>query len=315
MVDAGLIFTAVVPVFLLIGLGWLMRWRGWFSAQGEKDVMRLVIYVLFPCLIFRFVLGNDLLRDVNIVAEAVLCGFGFITAGALLVALLAPLLGIRERRERGTFAFVTAVYNFGYIAIPVATILPFDKQTIGVLLVVNVGIDFAIWSVGVVMVSGKFTLQSLRRAFSPPVIATIIALPVNYFGYHVHVPGAVTELINMLAACAIPIGIFIIGVAFCELAREQGARLRPNVAIGAVLFRHGLLPALMLGAAWLLPFSPAVKNVIIVHAAMPCGIFPVVLAKHFGGAGNLAFQAVAASSAVGFVTIPLWVQVGFSILH
>ncbi len=313
MAGYGTIFSAVLPVFLLVGMGWIMRARGWFTAQSEKDVMRLVVYVLYPCLIFRFVLGNEQLRETSVVIEAVATGYLFVALSAFLVAALAPVFGIRGARDRGSFAFVTAVYNFGYIAIPVAA-LSFSDETIGVMLVVNVGVDLAIWSVGVAMVSGRFSRQSLKRALSPPAVAVMIGLPLNYLGGRDLLPDAALSLIDMLAACAIPIGIFIIGVAFCELARESGAKFRLNVAAGAVLMRQGLLPALMLGAALVIPFSPAVRDVILVHAAMPCGVFPVVLAKHYGGSGNLAFQAVAASCLTGMLTIPLWVKLGFWVL-
>lgn len=313
MVGFGTIFSAVLPVFLLVGLGWLLRARGWFSAGSEKDVMRLVVYVLYPCLIFRFLLGNELLREGSIVAEALTTGFLFVTVSALIVAVIAPVFGIREPLDRGSFAFVSAVYNYGYIAIPVAALF-FSDETIGVLLVVNVGVDLAIWSVGVSMVAGRFNRQNLKKAFSPPVIAVLVGLPLNFLGGRELLPTALLNLIDMLANCAIPIGIFIIGVAFCELSRESGAKLRPGVVAGVVVTRHALLPALMLGAAWLLPFSPSVRDVILVHAAMPCGIFPVVLAKHYGGSANLAFQAVAASSLVGILTIPLWIKIGFWVL-
>lgn len=310
MVDYGTIFSAVLPVFLLVGLGWAARAKGWFSAQGEREVMRLVVYLLYPCLIFRFVLGNELLRESSVVVESVATGYLFVAGGVLVSALCAPLFGIREARDRGTFAFVAATYNYGYVAIPVASLF-FSDATIGVMLVVNVGVDLAIWTVGVSVVSGTFNRRNLKKAFSPPAVAVLIGLPLNYLGGQELFPSAVLGLIDMLAACAIPVGIFIIGVAFCELARESGARLRPGVVAGGVCMRHLVLPALMLGAAWVIPFSPAVRDVVIVHAAMPCGIFPVVLAKHYGGSGNLAFQAVAASCLIGMLTIPLWIKAGF----
>ncbi|MDP0495182.1 MAG: AEC family transporter [Verrucomicrobiota bacterium JB024] len=313
MVGFGTIFSAVLPVFLLVGLGWLLRARGWFSSSSEKDVMRLVVYVLYPCLIFRFLLGNELLREGAIVAEALATGFLFVTLSAMLVAVIAPLFGIRETRDRGTFSFVSATFNYGYIAIPVAALI-FSAEMIGVMLVVNVGVDLAIWSVGVAMVSGRFNRQNLKKAFSPPVIAVIVGLPMNFLGGRELLPVALLNLIDMLAATALPIGIFIIGVAFCELAGESGAKLRPAVVTGTILMRHALLPALMLGTAWLIPFSPSVRDVILVHAAMPCGIFPVVLAKHYGGSANLAFQAAATSNLLGMVTIPLWIKTGFWVL-
>ncbi|QYY35912.1 AEC family transporter [Ruficoccus sp. ZRK36] len=313
MVDYGTIFSAVLPVFLLVGMGWIMRARGWFSARSEKDVMRLVVFVLYPSLIFRFVLGNEELRTGSLVFQAIGIGYLFIAVSALVVAVIAPLFGMRDSRERGTFAFVSAVYNYGYIAIPVAGLL-FPPEIIGVLLVVNVGVDLAIWTVGVTIVSGTFNRQNLKKAFSPPAVAVLIGLPLNYMGGRDLLPVTVLNLIDMLAVCAIPIGIFIIGVAFCELARESGAKLRPGAIVGILFTRHLLLPAGMLATVWILPLSPAVRDVVLIHAAMPCGIFPVVLAKHYGGAGNLAFQAVAASSLVGMLTIPLWIKIGFWVL-
>ncbi|MEM8550253.1 MAG: AEC family transporter [Verrucomicrobiota bacterium] len=313
MVEYGTIFSAVLPVFLIIAIGWLMRACGWFSAQGEKDLMKLLIYVLYPCLIFKFILGNELLKDGKVVAEAIGLGYGIIVLGILFVAWIAPLMGIRERRERGTFAFGCSVYNFGYIAIPLASVL-FDNDVVGVLLVVNVGIELAIWTVGIGALSGKFSRDSLKKALSPPVLAVLIGLPTNWLGGTELIPGAIITLIEMLAACSIPVGVFIIGVAFCELAQESGARWRPNAIAGGIFLRLILLPAIMIGMAVLVPFSSAIKDVLILHAAMPTGVFAVVLVKHYGGAGNLAFQVAAATNLISLFTIPLWVQLGLSIV-
>ncbi len=313
MIDYGTIFSAVLPVFLLIGIGWFMRARGWFSAQAEKDVMRLFVCVLYPCLILRFVLGNEVLRDGGLVTEALGTGYLSVVAGVLVAASLAPCFGIRNARERGSFAVAVAVYNYGNIAIPVAALF-FPDSTVGVMLVVNVGIDLAIWTLGLAVMAGRFSRRNSRYALSPPALAVFVGLLLNDVGGQAFIPSPVLGVVEMLAACAIPISIFVIGSAFCELARESGIRLRLNIALGAIFMRHLLLPVLMLGTACLIPFSPAIRCVILVHAAMPCGIFPVVLAKHYGGSGKLVFQAVMTSGGLSMLTIPLWIQIGFRVL-
>ncbi len=303
------IISAVLPVFLIIAIGWGMRRRGWISDQGEKDIIRLVVYILYPCLVLGFVLGNEQLRDAGIVAEALSTGFLMIVGGLLVGLVIGPLLGFRLQKERSTFALCAAVFNFGYMAIPVAAFF-MDSQAIGVMLVVNVGIDLAIWSVGITLLSGKLSRQSLRHALSPPVLAVLIGLPLNYVGADAHMPLALSKMIEMLGASALPIGIVIIGASFGNSAKIAGLRPPANVVAGTVLMRHLLLPALMFALVWLIPFSLPVQQTILIHAAMPAGIFVAVICGHYGGSGKLAFHMASTSSVLGLLTIPLWLSLG-----
>lgn len=309
MVDLYTLISAVLPVFFIICIGWALRHRGWITEQGEKGILRLVVYVLYPCLVLRFILGNDQLREVGVMAEAVSTGFLVIAGGLTVGYFLAPLLGFRIQKDRSTFALVTAVFNFGYMAIPVASVI-MDSETIGVLLVVNVGIDLAIWSLGITLLSGKLSRASFKHALSPPVIAVLIGLPLNYFGADAYLPLALRQMIDMLGASALPIGIVIIGASFCESARHVGLRPPANVLAGTLLTRHLLLPASMLALVWLIPFSRPVHETLIIHAAMPAGIFTAVICGHYGGSGRLAFQVASFSSVIGLVTIPLWLRLG-----
>jgi malate permease and related proteins len=47
-----------------------------------------------------------------------------------------------------------------------------------------------------------------------------------------------------------------------------------------------------------------------VQAAMPAGILPIVIAKHYGGRPITAVQVVLGSTAIGLFTVPLWLRVG-----
>ena len=48
---------------------------------------------------------------------------------------------------------------------------------------------------------------------------------------------------------------------------------------------------------------------------MPCGIFPIVIAKHYGGSTNTALQIILGSTFLSVLTIPLWVVVGVDIVN
>src|SRR5690606_33372638 len=114
-----------------------------------------------------------------------------------------------------TFAYSIGIYNYGYIPIPL-TIALFDREVLGVLLVFNVGCEAAIWTVGILLLSGGSLKEGWKRLINPPLIALIIALAGNGLGLDEHLPQAVSTTISMAGACAIPLGLMLIGATLME---------------------------------------------------------------------------------------------------
>ena len=78
----------------------------------------------------------------------------------------------------------------------------------------------------------------------------------------------------------------------------------------ACALRLGLIPLVMLCAAVWLPLPRELREVIVVQAAMPAGILPIVIAKHHGGRPLTAVQVVLGTTAVGLFVVPLWLRLG-----
>jgi predicted permease len=78
----------------------------------------------------------------------------------------------------------------------------------------------------------------------------------------------------------------------------------------SVLVRYLILPAAMVLVAWLLPISMELKETLVVQAAMPAGVFTLILSRHNGGSVPVALQVIFASSAAAIITLPLWVHFG-----
>ena len=100
---------------------------------------------------------------------------------------------------------------------------------------------------------------------------------------------------------------------------DQMRQLHPARAAGVLfwsaLFRLGIIPALMLGLVRWLPCSVEVKRVIVVQAAMPAGVFPIVLSRLYGGDPATAVRIVAGTTILSLVTIPLWIRWGMAWLQ
>jgi predicted permease len=119
----------------------------------------------------------------------------------------------------------------------------------------------------------------------------------------------------MLGACAFPLGILLTGAMMADQVRQLHPARATGTLLWSAIFRLGVLPALMLGIARVLPCSVEIKRVIVVQAAMPAGIFPIVLSRLYGGDPATAVRIVAGTTILSLITIPLWIQWGIAWLH
>jgi len=302
----------ILPVFVLIALGAGMRKMQWLTAEADASLLKLVVNFLYPCLIFDNVLGNAALRQPGNLYLAPLVGFVTITMGIYVAYYAGRALGLTQGSGLRTFAFSTGIYNYGYIPLPLMIAL-FGSESVGVLLVHNVGSEAAIWTVGILMLTGlSLRAGGWRKLINAPIFALIAAVVINKLNLGQFMPGVATNVIHLSAACAIPLGLLLIGATLMEFFNRPRELFEMKVSVASSLLRLGVLPVLFLLLAKWLPCPDDLKRVIIVQAAMPAGILPLVIAKHYGGHSLTAVRVVIGTTVLGVFLIPLWLKVGLA---
>ncbi len=299
----------ILPVFALIAIGAGLRRVGWLTPEADASLLKVVVNFLYPCLIFRNVLGNEALRDPANVAMAPMLGFVTMAGGIMVAFWAGRAAGLSIGHGLRTFAFAVGIYNYGYIPLPLMEGL-FGKESVGVLLVYNVGCEAAIWTVGILVLSGLSLREGWRKLVSPPVISMAVALTLNATGEAHGVPTWVTGVIARCADCAIPLGLLLIGATLQGYLGKPKQLWHSKIAAGACALRLGCLPVAFLALAKVLPISPDLQRVLLVQAAMPAGILPIVIAGHYGGQPLMAVRVVLATTVLGLAVIPLWLQLG-----
>jgi len=305
------ILGVTLPVFLLVGLGIFLRKSRLVDTETEKPLMRVIVTVFYPALILSAVGPTPAVDSPGVVAVSVATGFLTVALGFAVAWLLGPLFGLRLGEGRRAFAFTNGIYNYGYLPIPL--VMAFYGQTDGtlaILFVHNVGVDLAFWSVGVLLLQGIFNREGFRRIINPPLIALVVALVLNYTGIYALLPDFILRFLEYLAAIAVPLGIILAGCAIGGLLTAKAFQSGWNVVAGACLLRLGLLPVLFLAAAYFIPFPAELKRVIIIQAAMPAGLFPVVVTGFFGGRQDVAVRVAVSTTLLSVLTTPLWLQLG-----
>ncbi len=308
-----MVVQAVVPVFLVVAGGWTMRRVEWLTGEADASLLRITINVLMPCLVFDAILGNRALEQPGNLLVAPLVGFGAVSVGLLLAWAAARWVPAVTPTTRRTFVFSVGVFNYGYVPLPLAMAL-FDRDTVAVLFVHNVGVELALWGFGLFLLARVGLAGSWRRLLSPPLLSIVATLVLDVAGGETWVPGVLRTTAHMLGQCAIPIGLLMIGAVVADHAGEFGATRGTRVMLLACLLRLGLLPLIFLLAARWLPVPVELRQVILLQAAMPAAVFPIVMARHYRADPLTALRVVVATSAVGCITMPLWLRFGLKFL-
>ncbi len=313
MIDFQTVLFAVLPVFFIVGAGLAMRRLNWLTEEADGSLMRVTVNLLVPCLSFDKILGNAALERGSNLWLAPLVGFGTVAAGVAVAWLARGGTGLRDEAGRRTFVFSTAVYNYGYVPIPLALAL-FDDggQTAGLVLVHNLGVEVALWTFGMILLGGVNLRTGWKKILSPPLVAILVSVGLNFAlrSAQIELPEVVRDTVRTLGQCAIPMGVILIGATMADHLPQFGAAGGGRVMGLSCLVRIGLLPVLFLALAKWLPCSVELKRVIVLEAAMPAAVFPIVMAKHYGGDPATAVRVVVATSLVGLLTIPLWIRFG-----
>src|SRR5687767_3875896 len=168
----------VLPVFALIGVGVAARRVHWIEGEAETSLIRLVVNVCYPCLIFESVASNTALQAPGNLLLPPLLGFGVTWLGIRAGLLVARAIGLHVGTGLRTFALSVGIANYGYLPIPIMQAI-WGPENLGVLMVYAVGVEIAIWTVGLLVLTGQSLRQGWRKLVSPILITLVLAVACN----------------------------------------------------------------------------------------------------------------------------------------
>ncbi|MGE9268513.1 MAG: AEC family transporter [Verrucomicrobiales bacterium] len=319
MIPVSLILPSILPVYGMMVMGLLLRHFKVLTPEMEGGLLKLGIHCLMPCLILDKVLGNELVRRPEVVASGVGIGFLLIVSGYLVSHLVGGLLGLQKGAGKRTFTLAGGIQNYGYVAIPILMVLFRDggsDRVLGLLFIHSLGVEIALWVVGLMVLSGNF-LKNPKVFLNGPIVAIVIGILFSYTGIWpffepreegVHLGSVIRQVMSWLGICAFPIGLLLAGATMYDMFSNFKPSLK--VSCGALLVRLGLMPIIMLALAKYLPVVTELKQIMVVQAAMPAAVAPIIIARHYGGKTDVAIQVALVTAAGALLTMPLWIAWG-----
>ena len=307
------IFIAVLPPFLLLGVGAFARSVGWLRAEADASLSMVTIRILYPCFILFHILENGDTRIEGATFLMIAIGFASILTGFFLAWVVSKVLRLEEESVR-TFRFCAGIFNYGFIAIPVALAF-FDSNIVVHIILFNLGVEIAIWTIGILILTAN--KLSLKGLLNPPAIAVIVGLALQTTGGKQLIPSFFWQVVEILGQCSIPIGLLLIGGSFYQLMDNFRFSNGLRTEIASLLVRNLFFPCLLISfiASNFCPTDiPFLREVLVIQAAMPAGIFAVVIVRNYSANSVTAMRTISVTMLVSLLTLPIWLSIGFAVL-
>ena len=304
MVD---ILKTILPIFVIIFLGWSLRRFDFMQEGFLKPANRLVYFVAIPALIFREIADAALAEHFRL---------------ALVAATLTPILlifplglglvrGINlQRYQVGTFLQSTFHGNLGYIGLAVSYyFLGTDGFTRASILA---GFIILLQNFLAVVVLSRFSAAQnetslfplLKRILLNPVIISAMAgMAVSLIG--LDLPVILDRSLKILGGMALPLALLVIGTSLSFTQMREQVRLTVVISVLKLM----VLPALGLTLFLLLHLHREEYLPALILLASPTATVTYVMASEMAGDADLATAAISVTTLASAVTFIFWLGV------
>lgn len=320
-----LITNLYIPIFSAISVGFGIsfilthrRFKNRFNASLQEIVPKKLGQFLFwigvPISIINFLHQADL--SGNVFMAPVIAWVAILLALGLSWLGFRPYLKEIEPSTQGSFLLSSMFGNTGYMGFPVTLLLPqLGAEYFGWALFYDLlGTLLGAYGLGVFLalrfghaVEGKksnpwfILLQVIIK--NPTVFAFILGL----FLRQITFPSLLAISLNGFAWSVVMLSLILMGIRLQQLSSWRN--IKPSAM--AVSVRMLLVPIIVGMGLTALGFSGPPRLVMVLQSGMPCAFATIVISDNYGLNREVVVGAVALSSIMLLITLPLWLW-GFS---
>ncbi len=293
--------AALLPVALLIALGFSLRRLRLLDAAGWAAVERLVYFVLFPALLFLELARTDLAGQPLLRLGGTLLLTQLLVAAA--VAMARPWLRLSGPAYTSVLQGVVRWNSYVAVALAPALFGPAGAALVAVAVAVMVPVAnllsvAALARHGSGRAAGPATLLQALLG-NPLLLACAAGIAVNLA--QVPLPGPVTEPLTLLARATLALGLLAVGAGLAPLAVLR----RPALTVATCAAKLVVKPALAILIGRLLGLEATALGVAALACAVPTATSAYILARLLGGDAELMAGLITATTLAALLTLPL----------
>ncbi len=299
--------TQILMILLYIGIGFVLRRSRLLPETTSKSLSLLETFVFLPALIFNNLCANVQIEKITTYSVMVASGALFLAA-VLLVSFVFTRIFSRGRpaEERGTYTYMFAFANYGYVGYPVIEGV-FGSGMLTSMILFAVPFTFAIYTYGAILLSsdGRSKKLTIPPKMIPILCALALGVIVGLTG--IKLPSVITGMTGALKGCMSPVAMIMTGFVLGSLNFKQ---IFTSVRAYAVsIVRLVIIPAIFAGALLLLGLFIKIPGELMIIplfiASMPIGLNAVIFVEASGRDSTDNARMCLISYILALFTVPL----------
>lgn len=309
------LIDVILPVFLVMGFGYLATWRGLFSDGAVEGLMRFAQTFAVPVLLARSIAKLDLGTSYDI---GLMVSFytGAILAFAIGIALSRLWLD-RSPVDAAAIGFCCLFSNSLLLGIPITERAYGHEALAGNFAIISIHSPL-LFTIGILTMEaarnrgaglGAVGINALKGVLRTPMVIGIlcgfaIKAGVNVTGHDL--PEPVWAAMTMVAGAALPAALFGLGGVLHRYKPEGDSRAIAMVTVLSLIVHPGVAYAL---GHWVFGLSTAGLRSAVMTAAMAPGVNAYIFANMYGAAKRVAASSVLVATGLSILTIWGWLAI------
>ena len=300
---------SIIPIIVIIALGYILQLKGWFSESFGPNLSRLIMSVALPVSIFVSVLKYLTVDKLISLSGGLLYTFGAFALTYVFGFLAVKVFGVRAGR-RGTMINTFVNANTIFIGLPLNVAL-FGDDALPYFLIYYITNTISTWTLGVYIVTTdsvggekkKGTKFDWKKLLPAPLVGFLIALV--FLVLRIPVPTFAGNTLTYIGNIVTPLSLIYIGIILAKAGLKSIHFDKDTVV--TIVGRFILAPVIMYVLLYFTGKSlpPKEFNTFVIQSAAPALAVLPILASQGDGDVEFSTNVVTISTVLFVVVVPV----------
>ncbi len=300
------IIESVIPVFLVIGVGYILRTGRWLPEGSPSGLSWFIFHVSVPALLFRNISKTDVtaVLDFSPVLTVMVVSVGLSISALIITSKILP-------QRRGVISQGTYRSNMVFVGLPVLqNILGSESELMGIVSVI-IGFTIPVYNFLAVIIlyyplRKNRSNSNVRSRFiqdilmNPLILSSLAGLFVSAIGGTY--PNFVDRTLEMLGRLAAPLALVSVGLSL-DIFRAKGEFF---TALIVSICKLILYPGLVYGGLVFLEVPEEIVFSVVILMSAPTAVASHIMAREMGGDEELSASIVVVSTLFSIITMTGW---------
>ena len=299
------VLNLTIPMFSLIGIGYLLRRIQFMSEQDGTVLSKFAFYILLPPLMFTSILSGNASKSLNI---NFIFSYEIITISIFVLTYLLGVLIKLKTMEKAIFGLNAAYPNYGYIGVPLC-ILAFGAEAAIPLALILLADTFVLLTTLIfykLTETRKTSLRELskeiiqRFIYNPLMMSVFVAF--IFSTVDIKIVTAIDRTLSIVAASATAVALIALGVSLNVTSIKNQKSVLFFITV-IKLIVHPIL--IFIVFQFQTNIDPIWVKTAIVCASLPVAANVFVLANYYKNFESESAAAITITTIVSSITVTI----------